>query len=288
MAAECADFHSNAGELRMYGFVVQGQGFYSIKIHGGGEPQRAAAIIHVLQGEAYEKKLEEELKNLINNHCDWQVRQVEAKEYVVVFPDKGSLDTFSKNSEILLSVHGIKIKVLKSNMDPDASEIVQTSWIKIYGLPSIACKEVVMKVTTLAREPLVVDELSLIKEGPVRVKMNCRDPCSLRGFVKIFFNMVGYETRFVSEKYKDKAYLPPPPPGDSRDDEGEDGGGEEDESDDDLDRNYKRWQGKQNRVDKNSQASRSGTPGGKVLSNDGGGLTQGVASTQKRHFAEEG
>lgn len=37
MAAECANFHSKVGELKMYGFAVQGQGFYSIKIHGEGE-----------------------------------------------------------------------------------------------------------------------------------------------------------------------------------------------------------------------------------------------------------
>jgi hypothetical protein len=124
------------------------------------------------------------------------VKQVEAKEYIAVFPDKNFLGTFSKISEILLSIHGIKIKVLKSSVDPDASEMLQTSWIKIFGLPTIACKEeVVMKVTALAGEPLVVDELSLIKEGPMRVKMNCRDPYSLRGFVKIFFNMVGYDIK---------------------------------------------------------------------------------------------
>jgi hypothetical protein len=44
-----------------------------------------------------------------------------------------------------------------------------------------------MKVATLAGEPVVVDELSLIETGPVRVKLNCRDPLKLRGFVTIFF-----------------------------------------------------------------------------------------------------
>jgi hypothetical protein len=56
-----------------------------------------------------------------------------------------------------------------------------------------------MKVSTLAGEPLEVGELSLIQNSPVRVKMKCRDPCSLRDFVKIFVNMIGYEIRFVSE-----------------------------------------------------------------------------------------
>jgi hypothetical protein len=71
---------------------------------------------------------------------------------------------------------------------------------------------VVRKVATLAGEPLVVDELSLIKASPVRVKLNCRDPSKLRGFVRIFFNTVGHDIRFVSKKYKEKVTHPPPPP----------------------------------------------------------------------------
>jgi hypothetical protein len=165
------------------------------------------------------------------------VKQVEAKEYTTVFPDKNSLDTFLKISEILLSVHGIKVKILKSILDPDAVEVLQSTWVKIFGLPAITCKEdVVMKVATLAGEPLVVDELSLIKTGPVRVKLNCKDPLKLRGSVRIFFNKVGYEIRFASEKYKDKPSFPPPP----RNIDEEEGDGEDPDSEDDYDRKHKR------------------------------------------------
>jgi hypothetical protein len=144
MAAECTESH----DLKMYGFAIADQGFYSIQVPGEGGTPKAASIIQVLQGEASKKKIEEELKNLINNQWDWQV---EAKEYVVVFPDKNSLETFAKIAEILMSIHGIKVKIMKSNMDPDASEILQPIWVKIYGLPGIACKEeIVKKVAALA------------------------------------------------------------------------------------------------------------------------------------------
>jgi hypothetical protein len=42
-------------------------GFYSFNILGEGEVARASCIIQVLQGEANVKKLEEELKHLINS-----------------------------------------------------------------------------------------------------------------------------------------------------------------------------------------------------------------------------
>jgi hypothetical protein len=124
MATECLEIHSRSSELRMFGFAVPDQGFYSIIVSGEHDQQKAACIIQVLQGEASECKLEEELKNLINEQWDWQVRKVENKEYTTIFPDKVSLETFSKISEILLSIHGIKIKILKSNIDPDAVEVL--------------------------------------------------------------------------------------------------------------------------------------------------------------------
>jgi hypothetical protein len=211
MAVECAQFHSKASELKMFGFAIPDQGFYNINIPGEGGFQKASAIIQVLQGDASEKKVEEGLENLINNRWDWQVKQVDDKEYTAIFPDKNSLETFSKISEILMSIHGLKIKIFNSNLDPNASEILQSTWVKVCGLPSIALKEeVILKVATLAREPIVVDELSLIRSGQVRVKVNCRDPLKLRGFVRIFFNKVGYPIRFVLEKYKDKTTHPHP------------------------------------------------------------------------------
>jgi hypothetical protein len=74
MAVECANFHEKARELKMFGFAIPDQGFYSIKIAGVGEIQKAAGIIQVLQGEVFELKIEEEVKNLVNKQWDWQVK----------------------------------------------------------------------------------------------------------------------------------------------------------------------------------------------------------------------
>jgi hypothetical protein len=166
---------------------------------------------------------------------------VDLNEYTTIFPDKASLETFSNISEILMGIQGLKVKILKSDMDLDASEILQMSWVKIYGLPSIALKEeVVMKVASLAGDPILVDELSLIKTGPVRVKMYCRDPAKLRGFVRIFFNCIGYEIIFISEKYKNKMPFPPSSP-DRKDDYRDDGEGNgEDSEEEDSDRKHKK------------------------------------------------
>jgi hypothetical protein len=170
---------------------------------------------------------------------------MDVQEYIAVFPNKSSLNTFSKISEILMSFHGIKISILKSNLDPEATDILQLVWVKIYGLPAIACKtEVVMKIATLAGELVVVDELIQIKTGPIRVKLNCKDPLKLRGFVKIFFNKIRYHIRFVSERYKDKGQAPPPPSDGYGDDDNGDGEEKGDEFEEDYDTKHKRRLGK--------------------------------------------
>jgi hypothetical protein len=63
---------------------------------------------------------------------------------MAVFHDKGSLDTFSNISKIVMSVHGIKVKFIKSIVDPEAAEILQTSWGEdlqpaFYGLQGNNC-----------------------------------------------------------------------------------------------------------------------------------------------------
>jgi hypothetical protein len=67
LAAECLDFHAKSRELKMFGFAIVDQGFYSINIPGEEEYSKASCIIQVLQGDASEKKIEDELMNLINN-----------------------------------------------------------------------------------------------------------------------------------------------------------------------------------------------------------------------------
>jgi hypothetical protein len=40
MAAECAEFHSKVSELKMFGFGISDQSFYSISIPGEGGHRR--------------------------------------------------------------------------------------------------------------------------------------------------------------------------------------------------------------------------------------------------------
>ena len=101
--------------------------------------------------------------------------------YLVFFPNKSTLEAFSKSSDIELSIHGIKAKVSKSYLIPGAPVVLQTGWLKIFNIPNHAWNvETVKLIEKLAGE-VVVDELSLIREGLVCVKISSRCINKIRG-----------------------------------------------------------------------------------------------------------
>ena len=86
-------------------------------------------------------------------------------------------------------------------MAPSASAMLQIGWVKMFDVPDCACNsEAVKLIAELAGEVVVVDKLFLIREGPVRVKLNGRCISKLRGSVQVFINKVGYNIKFVPEE----------------------------------------------------------------------------------------
>jgi hypothetical protein len=169
MAVDCKLFNPN--KLQMYGFGVPGQGFYAFNLpETKKKAYQATGVLTVLKGEATEEKVDNELKNLVRESWDFRVRKMTHQEYMVVFPDKASLDTFSKLKEFEMSLFGLKGRLKKLGIDPETSSVLQIVWIKIHNVPGVARDvESVKEITNLVAEPLVVDELSLIRDEPVRV-----------------------------------------------------------------------------------------------------------------------
>jgi hypothetical protein len=157
-------------------------------------------LITILQGEASEEKIDKELKHLVRETWDFRVKQIHLQEYQVIFPDKNSLDTFTKLSEFQMSLFDLKGKIEKTVRDSDTSSLLQTVWIKVHGVPDLAREvESVKEIMGLVAKPLVVDELSLIKDEPVRVQARCRNPGAICGSIEIFFNGVGKIIKFEVE-----------------------------------------------------------------------------------------
>ena len=118
--------------------------------------------------------------------------------------------TPSQNQTLFdLALHSLKAKVSKSELAPGASAMLQTGWVKMFEVPDYARNlEAVKLIAELAGEVVVVDELSLIREGPVRVKLNGRNITKLRGSVQVFINKVRYNIMFVPEENGTTSQVP--------------------------------------------------------------------------------
>lgn len=184
----------------MFGFGFPGQSFYSFDLPDKTPIDKFNGLVVVQEGEASEEKIAKELQHLVQEGWDFQVKQITEKKYRVAFPNKSSLDTFSRMTGIELALFGLKVKVIKTSVDPSTSSILQAVWLKIYGIPDFAKEEdIVKEIASLVGEPIKVDEFSLLRDEPARVRIDCRDPTKIRGYIEIFFNGVGYDIRFVAE-----------------------------------------------------------------------------------------
>lgn len=200
MAYNCNQNLEPSLNLRGYGF--RDQGFFSLKLPGAvlKQPTEHWGLLHVVSGEASSNKIEAELKHLIDNQWEWKVRQVAERDFIAIFPNKAILDTFSKSKRIELAIHNIVAQVSKADREIWDGRKLETGWVQIHKVPDIARTETAVKlVAELAGEVIVVDELSLIREGPVRVKLRAREIDKIRGNVEVFIEDQGVNFKFVPE-----------------------------------------------------------------------------------------
>jgi hypothetical protein len=114
--------------------------------------------------------------------------------------------------------------------------------VQISNIPPFAKEETTVKeIATLVCQPLVVDELSLIKDEPVKVKINCRDSVAIRCGIEILFNKIGHTIKFIAEGEGARNLDPRGgPPGTGRKDDKHDKSGRRDQEDAENSKNRKR------------------------------------------------
>lgn len=97
MTFGCPENKKNQG-LKLFGFGILGQSFYTLQVAGLqiSEQQAAIGILIIQEGMASVQRIEAELKHLIQDDSNRKVRKVSETDYAVFFPSKSILDTWSK------------------------------------------------------------------------------------------------------------------------------------------------------------------------------------------------
>jgi hypothetical protein len=158
--------------LRLCGFGLPGQGFYSIHVPNDKEVKKTEVlgIMHILSGQASVGTIERELRHLYRDVRIWTIKQMsEGDRYLVTFPSEEMRHPIAKFKSFEFETANVKAKVTPTEMSAEADGKLESVWVRAHRFPTFARKvEVAMEIGYLVGDPEEVDLNSLNRPGPVR------------------------------------------------------------------------------------------------------------------------
>ncbi|KAL5214206.1 hypothetical protein ABZP36_003358 [Zizania latifolia] len=144
-------------------------------------------ILTVEEGNCNEAKVAIEMKHLFDTPWVWSVRQIKRDQFVIEFPSQETRRQLTRLKDFSFQRFKIRSRIRDSNRAIDAFAELLPVWVKDLGVPAVARSEKLVKsIARLVVKPIEVDPISLIRAGPVRVKVKCRDPARIAGTSKFF------------------------------------------------------------------------------------------------------
>jgi hypothetical protein len=153
-----------------------------------------AAIIIINDPETHVKLtaslLSEDLKHLVAEDWDWKVKQINATDFLVVFPNEVSLRLCKSAGGMTLPVSKVVVIFAEPKSDPSRAALLSKIWILLFGVPSCLCNsELLLEGTKMLGRPRLVDENSLSQDGPVRMLFHSHCPYKLPASIMLFANL---------------------------------------------------------------------------------------------------
>jgi hypothetical protein len=152
--------------------------------------------------------IERKLNHLYPEVQKWVVKQLtEEGRYLITFPNEEIRNQMAKFKSFEFETANIKAKVIPTQMSAGADGKLDVVWIKAYNITPIARKvEIVMEVANLAGDPEEVDINTLEGEGPIRIRLACRNASLIRGETQVYFNGDSHRIRWeVIEEFQEKS-----------------------------------------------------------------------------------
>nr|XP_051221807.1 uncharacterized protein LOC127340068 [Lolium perenne] len=169
--------------LQSMGHAISGGGFYNIDVkplRGSQAPGEVFAAIISFKGKPLsEEMLSDELKHLMDELWDWQVRKLSEVEFSVVFPSRETLRLSTGSGKLYLPLSKMDTAIREAFLAPKPSVLLPSTWVCLTGVPEdLMTKGRLMAAFVMVGRPFEVDELSLKKKDtePIRMRFHCRFP----------------------------------------------------------------------------------------------------------------
>ncbi|KAI5005889.1 hypothetical protein ZWY2020_033132 [Hordeum vulgare] len=170
-------------QLQIMGSAILGEGFFCLQFDedaeqdGAGDLRVENAYILLADPSKFTLHiLQQELKHIVVGDWDWQVSQLGDNDFLVAFPASDLLHMAKTSGKLFLLINDITTTVremLHENIEPTKMPEV---WVKLH------------------------DELSLIRLGPLRLKLACQMPENLNDTIEVWFNHEGYHVKVDLER----------------------------------------------------------------------------------------
>jgi hypothetical protein len=176
------------------GHAITGGGFYNIDVEplkGGKRVGEAfTAVIKFLSAPLTEEQLSAELKHLVDDLWDWQVRRMSETEFSVTFPTRQT-----GSGKLYLPLSKKDTEIGEAFNTPKPYLVLQSTWVRLTGVPEdLIERERLMVAFGMVGRAIDVDDLSILKREtePIRVRFQCRYPDRIKGSVQVFVNGEGF------------------------------------------------------------------------------------------------
>ena len=171
-----------------------------------------AAIVSVKDQKISPQTLLEGLRIWDVAGWDWQVVQLSDFDFSVVFPSKDCLRMIASCTSFTLPLNQLVVSVKAAASNGTAVGPLSQVWVLIDDLPaSLRSSVFLMSFGVLIGKPIEVDEESLNKVGPARMKVWCVDPERVHGFIDVYPSPNGIRLRVRVEGAAAAFQAPPPP-----------------------------------------------------------------------------
>jgi hypothetical protein len=150
-----------------------------------------AAVIQFNGKSLSEEQLASELKHLMDDMWDWQVRRLSETEFGVSFPSRETLRMTTRSGRLFLPLSQSDIGIREAFLEPKPGKAFPSAWVQLTGIPTdLLESDRLMAAMTMIGRPLEVDELSLRKweTEPIRMRFQCRFPERIKGTVQLCVN----------------------------------------------------------------------------------------------------
>ncbi|KAE8779738.1 heat stress transcription factor c-1b [Hordeum vulgare] len=140
------------------------------------------AILSAEPGKLSIHTLKQELKHMVSGEWDWQISQVGDDDFSEFFPSADLLHMAKSSGKLFLSINDITVKVRDTIHEEITPLSMPEVWLRLYGIPKKHRRVArLMEGLKILGRPIVVDEPSLIRLGPVRMKFGCKVPYKMMG-----------------------------------------------------------------------------------------------------------